>query len=77
MIFVTVADRRFIVDFEDGQPVRIKERKLFMPGHPYLESIYDAPYWSAKHHPVGGPKTMVARILLAAKDQQHLKENAE
>lgn len=72
MIWVTVNNRRFLVDFDaDGKPVRIKERKVWHAGHPYLEHIYNAPYWSAKHHAIGGPKTLVARILEAAKGTTH------
>lgn len=72
MIWVTVNNRRFLVDFDDeGKPVRIKERKVWHAGHPYLEHIYNAPYWSAKHQGIGGPKTLVARILEAAKASTH------
>lgn len=67
MTWVTVDDRKFIVDFDDaGQPLRIKERKKKNPGHPYLEVIYDAPYWHAGHHKIGKPTSLVARILAAA-----------
>ena len=72
MTWVTVNNRRFLVDFDDaGQPVRIKERKVLHAGHPYLEHIYNAPYWSAKHHGIGGPKTLVARILEEAARTDH------
>lgn len=63
---VTVDDRRFIVDFdEQGEAVRIKERKKF--GIYPLDGWYNAPYWSAKHHKIGSPKTLPARIIAAAK----------
>lgn len=72
MTWVTVNNRRFLVDFStDGSPIRIKERKVLHAGHPYLECIYNAPYWSAKHHRKGGPKTLVARILEEAERVSH------
>ncbi|MFA5898836.1 MAG: hypothetical protein WC829_06950 [Hyphomicrobium sp.] len=72
MTWVTLGTRRFLVDFDDaGEPVRIKERKVLHAGHPYLEHIYNAPYWSAKHHGIGGPKTLVSRILEEAKKGDH------
>lgn len=64
---VTVDGRKFIVDFnEAGEPVRIKERKTHGTGKPW-ECLYNAPYWNAKHHKLGGPDTLPMRILAAAK----------
>lgn len=73
-IRVLVDDRRFIVDFDGaGRPIRIKERKKQRPGHAYLERIVELPYWSAKHHKLGGPKTLPFRIITAARDAAGLK----
>lgn len=67
-VWVTINNRRFIVEFDDaGEPTNIKERKTLHAGHPYLERLYNAPYWSAKHHSIGGPKTIVSRILAEAR----------
>lgn len=67
-VWVNINNRHFIVEFDDtGAPVRIKERKTLHAGHPYLEHVYNAPYWSAKHHSIGGPKTLVSRILVEAR----------
>lgn len=58
--------RTFIVDFdEEGDPVRIKERKKY--GKYPLDGWYNAPYWSAKHHQLGSPDTIPARVLALAK----------
>lgn len=67
MTWVSVGSRKFIVDFDDaGEPIRIKERKVLHAGHPYLEHIYNAPYWHAKHHKKGRASSMVSRVIEAA-----------
>lgn len=68
-VTINLDDRRFIVFFDDhGEPLRIKERKRIHPDHPYLTSVYDYPYWHAKHHKLGGPTTLPVRILAAARE---------
>lgn len=68
---IEIDGRKFTVTFdEEGNPVRITERKTSNPGHPYLSYLYNAPYWSAKHHRVGKPTTIVARVLAAAKESR-------
>lgn len=72
MTWVTLGSRKFIVDFDEaGEPIRIKERKLYRPDHRFLAVVADAPYWHARHHRVGNPRTLVARILEAAKKARH------
>lgn len=67
--FVRVDGRTFIVDFDDaGEPLRIKERKKY--GAYPLDGWYNAPYWHAKHHVLGGPNTLPVRILAAARADQ-------
>jgi hypothetical protein len=58
---VTLDGRSFFVDYDDrNEPIRIKERKVTEGGIKY------ASYWVGKHHPVGGPSTIPARILAVA-----------
>lgn len=65
---VLVDDRRFTVEFdEDGSPRRIKERKRVHPNHSYLTNVAEFPYWSAKHHRLGGPNTLPVRIIAEAR----------
>lgn len=67
-VHVKVDARYFLVDFDaQGAPVRIKERKVHMPGHPYLETLFNAPYWSAAHHKLGAAWTLPARIIAEAR----------
>lgn len=64
---VKIDDRQFIVDFgDDGEPVRIKERKMY--GKYPLDGWYNASFWHAKHHAIGKPTTIVARILAATRE---------
>jgi hypothetical protein len=64
---VTIDGRKFIVDFdENGEPLRIKERKTYEAGRPW-ERLYNASYWDAKHHSLGGPDTLPVRIIAAAR----------
>ncbi len=64
MTWVSIGSRKFLVDFDaDGKPVRIKERKVWHAGHPYLEHIYNAPYWHARHHKKGRGSSIVNQIL--------------
>jgi hypothetical protein len=60
---VEIGLRRFIVEFNGDKAIRIKERKADSP----KGRVRDVAYWSAKHHPVGGPDSMSARILAAAR----------
>lgn len=66
MTRVYIDGRQFIVTKDKtGAVTRIVERKKYSPGCPW-ESVYNAPYWHAAHHKVGGPNTIVARIISAA-----------
>jgi hypothetical protein len=48
-VYVTVDRRRFLVDLDDdGQPRRVKERKLY--GKPPIEGWFDQTAWSLGHH---------------------------
>jgi hypothetical protein len=65
-VYVQIEGREFLVDFdENGEPCQVKERKSYARGTMY-EAFYNAPYWSAKHHPLGSSGTMLARIARAA-----------
>lgn len=66
MTRVCIDGRQFIVTKDEaGSVARIVERKKYAPGLPW-ESVYNAPYWHAAHHKVGGANTIVARIISAA-----------
>ena len=65
-VTVNVDGRKFIVTLSpDGAPLLIKERRVHAPGKPW-ECLCNKSYWHAKHHKIGGPETMVARIVAAA-----------
>lgn len=65
-VFVDLNDQRFIVAFSPaGEPLNIKQRKLHMPGHPWLECWFNAPYWHHSHKLTPKP----ARIIAAAKEK--------
>jgi hypothetical protein len=65
-MMVKIDGRAFIVTFADnGEPMSIKERKLWMPGT-YMERFINSPYWHHSHK-VGGASSMPARILAAAR----------
>ena len=64
---VSLDGRTFIVIFYgDGKPRGINERLTLHKGHPVFERMADVAYWNAKHHRVGGPKTIISRILATA-----------
>jgi len=69
---IRLEGRTFIVFFDEtGKAVRVKERLLWMAGHPYLECLYDRTIWSATFTRDGKPKTnrkgIVYRVIEAAK----------
>lgn len=61
---VVLDGRIFMVDFVGDRPVRIKQRKTTGRG------MKDVAYWSAKHHPPGGPGTIPSRVIAAAQEQR-------
>jgi hypothetical protein len=72
---IRLEGRTFIVFFDEtGKAVRVKERLLYMPGHPYLECWHDRTVWSATFTRDGKPKTnrkgIVYRVIEAAKTRQ-------
>lgn len=63
---VIIDGRRFTVKFDEhGEPVIITERKIHAPGEPW-ECVCNKPYWHARHHRVGKPGSLVARIIADA-----------
>ncbi len=64
--WVRLGEREFLVRLAAGEPVSIYERK------PYGDEGRGvvSPYWHAGSHPKGGPGSIVARILAAAKGDQ-------
>lgn len=66
MTLVKVDGRVFVVSFnDDGSPLSIKERKVWMPGT-YMARVYNAPYWHSSHG-LGGDKSLPVRILREVK----------
>lgn len=67
IVWVKIEGRKFRVDFDDnGEPVRIYERKKFGEGTLFC-GVYNAVYWHSKHHAIGGAKFLTARIIAAAR----------
>ncbi|MBP2463917.1 MULTISPECIES: hypothetical protein [unclassified Rhizobium] len=68
MLLKAVGDDELIAEFNDshtGEAQNIKQRKLHMPCHPWLECWHNAPYWHRPHKLTPKP----ARIIELAKEK--------
>jgi hypothetical protein len=64
---VKIDERTFVVTADtDGNPIRIKERKLYMPGT-FMECWFNAPFWPCRNKGAPRPGSLTDRIIQAAK----------
>jgi hypothetical protein len=55
-VYVSLDGRDFVVHFRDGKPNNIT-----------ITTGGKRPFWHAAHHKVGGPGTIISRVLAAAR----------
>lgn len=67
-VHVRIGKRHFVVKFDAaGQLNSIRERKTIVRYG--VKQVFDYAYWHVNHHKIGGPNTIVSRILNGAKEK--------